>query len=40
MAREVAKGAEVGDHEVRLCRIPELEETRKAIFEQEFYVHA
>ncbi len=41
MAQAVAKGAEVdGGSEVRLRRIPELEEARKALSEQDFYVQS
>lgn len=41
MARAVAEGAEgVGGTEVRLRRVPELEEARKALSTQEFYVKA
>lgn len=41
MAQAVGAGAEsVEDTEVRLRRIPELEEARKALSQQEFYVKA
>ena len=41
MAQAVKEGAEgVGGAEVRLRRIPELEEARKALSSQEFYVQA
>ncbi|MGB3683694.1 MAG: NAD(P)H:quinone oxidoreductase [Rubrobacteraceae bacterium] len=41
MAQAVAEGAEVGgDFEVRLRRIPELEEARKVLSEQDYYVQS
>lgn len=41
MAQAVAEGAEsAGDTEVRIRRIPELEEARRAMSTQEFYVKA
>ena len=41
MAQAVADGARsIEGTEVRLCRIPELEEARKALSKQEFYVQA
>ena len=40
MALAVAEGAESVDTTVRLCRIAELEEARKALSAQDAYVRA